>query len=276
MNVWLWLKRAQLSRIYAASSSITSEQLKRRTLVISPHFDDETLGCGGLIIKKKRAGADVKILFMTDGGRSHQHLMPPEQLKTIRANEGVAAARTMGLDEDDVFRLGLDETRLNEHADEAIERINAILHDVEPEEVYLPYSREPLLWSSDHRMTTQIAYRALSTYKLPVIVYEYPIWSWYSLPWIDPMQDGWRTRIIIARNTLGTWLGLRLISDLRWTLDIRDVLSEKRSALEQHRSQMEPLIPDVGWATLEGVSGGQFLARFFEDREFFRSVRRYR
>ena len=35
-------------------------------IVFAPHQDDETLGSGGTIIQKKRKGADVKIVFMTD------------------------------------------------------------------------------------------------------------------------------------------------------------------------------------------------------------------
>jgi LmbE family N-acetylglucosaminyl deacetylase len=74
---------------------------------------------------------------------------------------------------------------------------------------------------------------------------------------------------------VGTWLGLRLVRDFRWSLDISDVTEAKRHALEQHRSQMMPLIEDVGWATLEGVSNGQFLACFFTEQEYFRAERRH-
>lgn len=38
-----------------------------RLLIIAPHPDDETLGCGGLMSKARAAGAEVYIQFMTVG-----------------------------------------------------------------------------------------------------------------------------------------------------------------------------------------------------------------
>jgi LmbE family N-acetylglucosaminyl deacetylase len=55
--------------------------LKKTALIFSPHFDDETLGCGGMIIKKKQIGAKVKIVFMTDGSKSHNHLISEKELQ---------------------------------------------------------------------------------------------------------------------------------------------------------------------------------------------------
>ncbi|MEV2278336.1 PIG-L family deacetylase [Nocardiopsis sp. NPDC049922] len=40
---------------------------QERILVLAPHPDDETLGCGGLISKAKDAGAEVFVQFMTVG-----------------------------------------------------------------------------------------------------------------------------------------------------------------------------------------------------------------
>jgi len=52
-------------------SELDEKDLGCTATVFSPHPDDETLGCGGTIIKKKRAGAEVKIFYMTDGRKSH-------------------------------------------------------------------------------------------------------------------------------------------------------------------------------------------------------------
>ena len=43
----------------------------RAAMVFAPHPDDETLGCGGTVVKLRRAGVDVHIVFMTDGRHSH-------------------------------------------------------------------------------------------------------------------------------------------------------------------------------------------------------------
>ena len=63
--------------------------------------------------------------------------------------------------------------------------------------------------------------------------------------------------------------GLSLLKDFRTFVDIRNVLRLKRSALEQHKSQMTRIIPDPRWMTLADVSNGEFLKCFFQEREIF-------
>lgn len=64
-------------------SELDEKDLERTATVFSPHSDDETLGCGGTIIKKKRAGAKVKIVFIPDGRKSHSHLISEDELKCM-------------------------------------------------------------------------------------------------------------------------------------------------------------------------------------------------
>src|SRR5258705_86546 len=40
-----------------------------KILVLAPHMDDEVLGCGGTIARHAQAGADVTVIFLTDGRR---------------------------------------------------------------------------------------------------------------------------------------------------------------------------------------------------------------
>ncbi len=40
-------------------------------MVFSPHQDDETLGCGGMIARKREQGIPVVVTFLTDGRGSH-------------------------------------------------------------------------------------------------------------------------------------------------------------------------------------------------------------
>src|SRR5207248_577693 len=44
-----------------------ADELGRSAIVFAPHQDDEVLGCGGTIVRKLRAGADVTVVFLTDG-----------------------------------------------------------------------------------------------------------------------------------------------------------------------------------------------------------------
>ena len=109
------------------SNEYHEDHLRQTAVVFSPHFDDETLGCGGTILKKKKAGADVKIVFMTDGGKSHRHLISENELKAIRASEGLAASRSLGLSACDICFLELEETKLSEHLDAATNMVLAVL-----------------------------------------------------------------------------------------------------------------------------------------------------
>ncbi|MEU3310304.1 PIG-L deacetylase family protein [Nocardiopsis sp. NPDC055551] len=51
---------------------MTMDWSQERLLVYSPHPDDETLGCGGLMSKAKRAGAEVYVQFITVGDTADQ------------------------------------------------------------------------------------------------------------------------------------------------------------------------------------------------------------
>jgi hypothetical protein len=74
----------------------------------------------------------------------------------------------------------------------------------------------------------------------------------------------------VFRNSLRELFGARALIDLRYSVNISDVLDIKRAALSQHRSQMEHIIPDPRWLTLGQIAGGEFLACFDHQREFFK------
>ncbi len=274
MNLRVSLRDYLLSRLNTATQPFPPSELPASAIVFSPHFDDETLGCGGLMIQKKRANATVKLVFMTDGSRSHAHLIAPEELAKMRRQEGLDAARVLGLNEADVYTLSFNETRLEEQISDAVTAVTQILSDVEPAQVFIPYSGEPRIWSHDHQATTAIIYAALKKHGRPVTVYEYPIWFWYSLPWMNLADNSRRNQLRILRISLISWFGLRVVRDFGWSLNIGAVLEQKRAALNAHRSQMERLIPDVGWPILSDMSSGQFLACLTSEREYFRLARR--
>jgi LmbE family N-acetylglucosaminyl deacetylase len=250
-------------------SEYDREDLQRPAIVFSPHFDDETLGCGGIIFKKKQAGADVKIVFMTDGSKSHKHLISEDELKAIRKNEGLACAQSLGLERNDVFCLNLEETRLKDLEDVAIAQVKQLISEHKPEEIFIPYYKEPLLWSEDHLATTKIVKSALPSYSKDLTIYEYPIWFWFHWPWVELLARKEPLRSVILKNTLDYRFGLRLLQDFKCSVYIGDILDNKRAALAQHKSQMTRLLPESNWAILSDVSNGEFLNAFFQEHEIF-------
>lgn len=246
---------------------INKGDLPRSALIFSPHFDDETLGCGGTIIKKKRAGADIKIIFMTDGSKSHSYLMSEKELKAVRVNEAVKASQELGLDTDDMIFLSIKERKLNAHSAYATEKVGEILQDRNFKDIFIPYSKEPLLWSEDHLATRRIVLSALQSVKKKVAIYEYPIWFWWHWPWARRPADSILKMIKETRRSLVS--SFRLFKDLRLYVDIEDVLEQKRASLNRYTSQMTRLIPDPRWKTLSDTAHGEFLAVFFQKYEVF-------
>ena len=45
----------------------------RSILIVAPHADDESLGCGGLAAILAKDGRQFHTLFVTDGGASHRN-----------------------------------------------------------------------------------------------------------------------------------------------------------------------------------------------------------
>jgi LmbE family N-acetylglucosaminyl deacetylase len=245
-------------------SECDESDLGQSAIVFSPHQDDETLGCGGTIIRKKKVGADVKIVFMTDGCRSHSHLISENELKSIRSQEAIAATQMLGVKQDDVYFLEFKDGELDKNQDAAIRKVTDILRGEQPDEIFIPcYEEAP----ADHFYTNKIIASALQIYGKKVVVYEYPIWLWCHWPWTNLI--GSRRQILnFLKNSCVS--NLTLLKDFRCSVYIGDVLDLKRTALDQHKSQMVRLIPDPRWLTLDSLSNGEFLQCFFQEQEIFR------
>ena len=204
-------------------------------IVFSPHFDDETLGCGGVILKKTSTGNRVKIVFMTDGSKSHSRLISEEKLKKMRASEGRSAVRVLGVEGENVQLLGFRENKLGLFQNEVGEKIAEIIEDFKPDEVFVPHRNEPCLWSSDHRDTTRIVRNVLRKLRKELTIYEYPIWYWYHWPWVSIIRNDRYNSKIIFKNTLLYSFGLSVRKDFNHCVPIQNVLKNKRMALEQQK-----------------------------------------
>lgn len=244
----------------------STSDLKKSAVVFSPHFDDEILGCGGTIIKKVRSGAVIKLVFMTDGSKSHNNLIAEAELKKIRKNEALAVIRSLTLSLIDVFFLDFEETMLNLHFSKAVDRTTEILLSQQPDEIFVPYHGEPNFWSLDHLMTYKIVMSALEKYGKKVVVYEYPIWLWYYQPFATLINNPKKVPTSLKHNFFSR---INLLKDFRCSVYIGDVLEEKRKILNLYKSQMSRLVSRSNWQTLSDVANGRFLKSFFQDYEIF-------
>lgn len=247
---------------------LDESDLRCSAIVFSPHPDDETLGCGGTIIKKKRLGADVTIVFMTDGGRSHPHLISEDLLKPIRKKEALAASRVLGVEEKDVIFLEVRDGTLAQNRESTISKVVDILLDRKPEEIFVPYSKEPPSWASeDHLATNRIVVSALRIVARKIVVNECPLAFWLSVPWSNVNGNTLLQNFSALKNGISS--NLNALNDFRSFVSIKDILATKRDALDQHKSQMTRLLPNPRWQTMVELSNGRFLDCFFQDREIF-------
>jgi LmbE family N-acetylglucosaminyl deacetylase len=261
-----FLRKVYQRRMFRSLNSAVFADLSRPALVFAPHQDDETLGCGGTILRKMQAGAPVQVVFMTDGSGSHSWLIPAEELKVMRRREALLACRTLGVGEANVHFLDFPDGRLGEHKMAGVGAVEQILAGFTPAEVYLPFAEEP---PPDHAATNQIVRAALARRAWAGWVFEYPVWFWYHWPWMRIRQQRRKETLEVLRNTLAARFGLRVLTAFPCGLRVAAVLEQKQAALACHHSQVIRFQGDPRWPVLADISNGDFLDCLFQDFEIF-------
>ena len=148
-------------------------------LVVAPHPDDETLGCGGLISACVARGDRVHTIFVTDGGASHPNsrVWNRAMLARQREAEAAEALRRLGAGDEPRTFLRLPDAAMpkrdNSEYVAALGAIGAIIRDFRPGLVLLPWRRDP---HCDHRDSWALATEALSATSLGRATLEYAIW----------------------------------------------------------------------------------------------------
>ena len=259
------LLRERLRRVhYRRVRSLSQAELEDSAVIFSPHQDDETLACGGTILKKVGAGAHISIVFMTDGRSSHAGLIPEDDIARMRKEEAIAAAGSLGVGRDSLHFLDFEDTRLGEYCEAAVQAVVVILEHLRPDSVFVPCEEDP---PPDHLATRKIVLSALKSTGQKPVIYEYPVWFWQHWPW-TPVPYRRRREIPSAfLNSIRSVI--KLLGNFTWGVNIEDVHMRKRAALEQHRSQMTKVDKFPHKRTLNDVSDGEFLACFFEEFELF-------
>jgi len=96
-QIWaagFWL----IGRLYRPVVDHWSSPGQRRILVITPHPDDEVVGCGGTLALHKATGDSVCIAYITDGRRSRALGLSPQDMAQRRRREAKTAAALLAVD----------------------------------------------------------------------------------------------------------------------------------------------------------------------------------
>ncbi len=163
----------------------------KKVLVIAPHPDDETLGCGGTLLRHQAEGCSLHWLIATE--------MRPElgysaQEIALRRAEVDAVSLRFGFASTD--SLGFAAARLDtEPKGEIIKRMAEVFHRLEPEVVYLPFAGDA---HSDHKVVFEAGMACCKWFRFPwvkrVLAYETLSETDANL---DPCVTGFRPNVFV-------------------------------------------------------------------------------
>jgi len=129
-----------------------------RILVIAVHPDDETLGCGGTLLKFKATGKKIHWLICTESD-------PLKDFYAVREKELEEVANRYKFDS--VHNLRLKTMRVDEYTmSELVGKISAVIKEVKPNIIYLPFKGDV---HSDHRKIFEAAYSCTKIFRYPFV-----------------------------------------------------------------------------------------------------------
>ena len=169
----------QVSGVYNRSAMVWQPGAEK-ILVLAPHMDDETIGCGGTLALHAQRGAQITVMFLTDGrnGSSEISVLYGEErerrqreLIEIRTTEARAALQRLGANK--MICLDAEDGELDK-CDWAAARLRDVLLKLQPEIVYLPFYLEE---HPDHRAASRVLLDAVAGTSLQFQCMGYEVWT---------------------------------------------------------------------------------------------------
>ena len=141
-------------------------------LVISPHPDDEAIGCGGTILKHTYEGDVVEVIFLTSGEKGG-HGKPEAETIITRENEASSAAAALNIRDIEFWHQPDGQFEASEvNVSRLMEKVKTFSPDV----IYAPHENEE---HPDHRAAVELVSRAIADLqdeKTPA-VWLYEVWT---------------------------------------------------------------------------------------------------
>jgi LmbE family N-acetylglucosaminyl deacetylase len=202
------------------------ETVSGPVLVVAPHPDDETLGCGGLIAGLSDRGVLIHTVFVTDGSASHRNSpsFPPSRIAALREAEAAEALARLGASHQPRSFLRLPDSSMPAKGSPpygaALDTLIALVTSLKPSHAILPWRRDH---HCDHCDSWTLFTDAFAEAGHEPQILEYAIW----LDELGKPDDFPRQGEVEPV-----------------TLDIIPVLERKRRAIDAHQTQLGAVILD--------------------------------
>ncbi|MCR8826688.1 PIG-L deacetylase family protein [Pseudosulfitobacter koreensis] len=190
-------------------------------IILAPHPDDESLGCGGLIAACRANGIAVHVVSMTDGAGSHPNSVQwaDGRLAAQRRSEMLEALKRLGCAPGDVTFLGHPDTQLASVDQDLLrDQISALCDRVGARTIFAASAQDP---HCDHEATAAVA-AALVAMRPDTRLWYYPVWS----RWHDPQY-----------RTAHQPAAARVFDTQAWS-------DAKHRAVNAHASQLGGIVKD--------------------------------
>lgn len=195
-------------------------------VVLAPHPDDESLGCGGLLALLAERKLPAYVIVMTDGSRSHPASAshPASRLAAVREMETRNALQALRMPEEAAKFLRFGDCALPCEGQPsflaAVARVREAIERLGADTLFVPWRRDP---HCDHEATWSLARAAVANLLPKPRWVECPVWAWTRST--EPVAPG-RAEAVA------------------WRLDISAVTIRKQQAIAEHRSQLGAVIHD--------------------------------
>lgn len=132
--------------------------MKNIVLVIAVHPDDETLGCGGTLLKHKASGDEVHWLICTTIDKTNSYYKTREdELKRVADAYEFSSVNNLRLKTMQVDEYGMSSL---------VDKISNVINTIKPNIIYLPFKGDV---HSDHRKIFEASYSCTKSFRYPFI-----------------------------------------------------------------------------------------------------------
>jgi len=134
-----------------------------KILVVTPHQDDETIGCGGFLATY---GKQCDVLLLTDGCKGIENLSDEETI-VVRNNELEKAMKIAKVN--NIYKLNIKNNELNSNR-KKVESFNIEPYDL----ILLPNRKEN---HCDHKIVFNMFKKMKHIQNSKAVIYEYEVWT---------------------------------------------------------------------------------------------------